>query len=182
MRGGRGSSLKIPRPSGWRARGGAAPPGGSLSSWGCGQRRGRPTPETGTTHWASGPSAAPPHSWHPPHPTSPRHLTDWNDSGSVLKFLGTHKRHGERLRAPASPPPRTPPRPHRRRARRSLEPTPRAARRSRKCRVNGSSLTRRPRPWRIPAPRALTPRASKAPSVAPMPLGSLPVHPFWKTL
>lgn len=115
--------LKNSRPSGWRVHAGAAPPGGSLSSWGCGQRRGRPPPETGTTHWASGPRTAPPHSWHPTTTTaatttSPRHLTDWNDSGSVLKFLGTHRRHGE------SGGPR-PPRPHRRRAQStSAAPTP----------------------------------------------------------
>lgn len=101
-----------------------------------------------------------------PHPTSPKHLTDWNDSGSVLKFLGTHRRHSEGLRASAS---RSPPRPHQRRAQTaSLEPTPRV---SRKRRVSGAGLALRSRPQSIPAPRALIPRASKAPSVAPTPQG-----------
>lgn len=101
-----------------------------------------------------------------PHPTSPKHLTDWNDSGSVLKFLGTHRRHSEGLRASASG---SPPRPHQRRAQTaSLEPTLRV---SRKRQANGAGLALRSRPQSIPASPALTPRASKAPSVARTPQG-----------
>lgn len=113
--------------------------------------RGLLPPETGTTHWASSPRAAPPHSWHPhTHPTSPRHLTDWNDSGSVLKFLGTHRRHSERLRAlpPRGRAPST-----------SLEPTAGA---SRKRRVRGASLARAPG-----SDPACVQRSPRGPGVSP---------------
>lgn len=62
-----------------------------------------PPPETGTTHRATGPSAPPSHSWHP-HPPYLTQALHGDDSGSVLKFLGTHRRRGEGLWAPASPP------------------------------------------------------------------------------
>lgn len=66
-----------------------------------------PPPETGTTYRATGPSAPPSHSWRPhlPYLTQALH---GDDSGSVLKFLGTHRRRGEGLWAPASPPPTRP--------------------------------------------------------------------------
>lgn len=102
-----------------------------------------------------------------PHPTSPKHLTDWNDSGSVLKFLGTHRRH--RLRASASPSPGLRPAPiDGWRKPRAWSPPPQI---SRKRRVNRAGPAQRPRPQCIPAPRALTPRTSRAPSVATTPRG-----------
>lgn len=102
-----------------------------------------------------------------PHPTSPKHLTDWNDSGSVLKFLGTHRRH--RLRASASPSPGLRPAPiDGWRKPRAWSPPPQI---SRKRRVNRAGPAQRPRPQCILAPRALTPRTSKAPSVATTPRG-----------
>jgi hypothetical protein len=164
-------------------------PGGSLSSWGCGQRRGRPPPETGTTHRATGkaqrlpiPSTPPPNT-HTYIPDLTQAL-DWDDSGSVLKFLGTHRRRRERLCARLPTP--APPLPRRAQAT-SPEPTPRAALNSKKrgCQRGGAggwgspSLGSLPYArWELPAFREVGSRPGPRVSPCPPSLHSALIHRF----
>lgn len=107
-------------------------------------------------------------------------MTDWNDSGSVLKFQGTHRRHGgEGLRAPASPALGSAPPPPAAGSATSLEPTPRAARGSGKRRAPGAGLAHRPWPRRVPALPAPTSRAQRSHRSSDAP-AALPQHALLK--